>query len=419
MARRFYLAGFIALFCAAPLRAESKTFEITVAAGKHDRRNTPVTVLIRVPAALTKTTVAELQGPDGKATAGQLTASALLTKAKPAGDGELRELHFVLPELKAGSSATFKATVRDDTSPLAQAFSWKDTAGESTELRLGSTPVLRYMYKAIDESTPAAREQTFKVYHHVFDPEGKRLVTKGPGGLYTHHRGLFFGFNKVTYGDGKKCDVWHCTNGAHQLHEKFVASEAGALLGRHRLFIAWNAKPKETFAHEERELTVYEVPGGRLVEFASRVRTTGGPVKLDGDPQHAGFHFRAAQDVAEKEAQKQTYYLRPDGKGKLAETRNWTPKKPIAVNLPWNAMCFVLDGERYTAGYLDRPGNPKEARYSEREYGRFGSYFEYELTEAKPLEVNYRIWLQKGEMQVADMERLDNDFIAPVEVTVK
>ncbi len=164
-------------------------------------------------------------------------------------------------------------------------------------------------------------------------------------------------------------------------------------------------------------MTVYNIPGGTLLDFASRVESKVGKVKLDGDPQHAGFHFRADNEVAEK-TKAQTYFLRPDGKGKPGETRNW-PAQKDHVNLPWNAMSFVLGGERYTALYLDHPANPKEARFSERDYGRFGSYFEYELDEKKPLEVRYRLWLQKGEMTVAEAARLSADFVEPPTVRVE
>ena len=91
--------------------------------------------------------------------------------------------------------------------------------------------------------------------------------------LYPHHRGIFYGFNRISYGKGKTADVWHCTNGAHQAHDRFLASEAGPVLGRHRLAISWHGQDKQVFAEEERELTVYHVPSGQLVEFASRLRT--------------------------------------------------------------------------------------------------------------------------------------------------
>ena len=135
--------------------------------------------------------------------------------------------------------------------------------------------------------------------------------------------------------------------------------------------------------------------------------------------QHAGFQFRASNDVAAKTA-KQTYYLRPDGKGELGETRNWDPKtKKGPINLPWDAMSFVLDGKRYTVCYLNNPKNPGESRWSERDYGRFGCYFMYDITEDRPLVVSYRVWLQEGEMTVDQCEALSKDFTEPVKVVVK
>src|SRR5262249_42190962 len=141
----------------------------------------------------------------------------------------------------------------------------------------------------------------------------------------------------------------------------------------------------------------------------------------------AGFHFRADYEVndtveAAKKAKKpvDTYFLRPDGKGQPGETRNWDPKtKKGPANLPWDAMSFVLGGKRYPAVSLDRPDNPKEARFSERDYGRFGSYFEYQLTEKHPLSVGYRVWLREGEMTVEQCEALHKSFTQPLKVSVK
>ena len=86
--------------------------------------------------------------------------------------------------------------------------------------------------------------------------------------------------------------------------------------------------------------------------------------------------------------------------------------------MPWNAMSFVLGTNRYTVAYLDRPDNPKEGRFSEREYGRFGSYFEYTIEKDKPLTVNYRLWLQDGLMKPAEVAALSANFVEPVNVTV-
>ena len=155
-----------------------------------------------------------------------------------------------------------------------------------------------------------------------------------------------------------------------------------------------------------------------MIEFASRITTPGGRVRFDGDPQHSGFQFRAHNDVDVLTTQ-ETIYVRTDGTGKPGETRNWDPQtRQGPVNLPWNAMSFVLADKRYTVAYLDHPQNPKEARFSERNFGRFGSYFEYAIENKEQLNVNYRLWLQEQLMKPEEVAALSNDFVEPVKITV-
>lgn len=435
----------VACLCAADVFADTTTvvyrpesYELVVHAGDYDRVNTPVTVTIAVPkewADVELSLTAQgstIPAPPFSAFGGvQMTPPSLLNDAMPLQEVSgkvLREFHFVLDELKKGETKKYSLCAYDRThnpftedldSPFSKTpgFSWTDEEGLYNELSFGDRPVLRYMYEALDDSNPKDRERTYKVYHQVYNPAGDAIITKPHGGQFTHHRGLFFGFNRITYGDNKKCDTWHCSGDTHLAHTEFISEDVGPLLGRHTVGVAWNGQGKETFAEEERQMTVYNVPDGTLIEFASLLETTGGPIRLDGDPQHAGFQFRAAQEVA-AETSNQTYYLRPDGKGEMGQTRNWPGDKDVTVNLPWNAMSFVVGGQRYTAVYLDHPNNPKEARYSERPYGRFGSYFEYDLTKDNPLKLNYRVWVQEGEMTADQVKALSNDFTHPVHVDV-
>jgi hypothetical protein len=391
---------------------------VTITAGDHHRKNVPVCISLPPVALRDKPTTVILTGPDGKRIPAQLTGPGLLAPKET-----WREIHFILPRLKAGESLRLKALLSAESPPRGDGFSWHDHAGDFTELRFGTRPVLRYHYRAYDDSSKASRERTYKMFHHLYSPRGDVLTTGGlsddPDVHSPHHRGIFYGFNRISYGNGKTADVWHCTNGAYQAHDRFLASEAGPVLGRHRLAISCHGQDKQTFANEERELTVYNVPGGQLVEFASRLRPSAGPVKLDGDPQHAGLHFRADNEVFARTSN-QTIFVRPDGTGKPGETRNWDPAtRKGPVNLPWDAMSFVLHSKRYTVAYLDHPTNPKEARHSEREYGRIGSYFEYTLDKDKPLRVNYRLWLQEGLMKPAEVEVLSRDFVEPVGVAVQ
>jgi len=317
-------------------------------------------------------------------------------------------------------------------------MAWHDEAGKYSELRLGDRPVLRYINRPLDESTEQSRYETYKVFHHLFDPAGNQLVTGGPTGTeeyskdvkYPHHRGIFYGFNRITYGDGQKADTWHCNNGESQQHASFQSVFSGSWkkdpfngkdtnvpFSSHELAIDWIGSDGKVFAKEKRTVGATVRPNGTLVNFGSTLESAaGGTIHLDGDPQHAGFQFRSTPEVAANDADK-TYYLRTDGKGKLSETRNWdhknadSPQNAECTNRPWNAMSFVVGGTRYTALYLDHPDNPKPSRYSERDYGRFGSYFVADVTPEKPLTVRYQLWLQEGEMTVEQCEAMSQEFV--------
>ena len=79
-------------------------------------------------------------------------------------------------------------------------------------------------------------------------------------------------------------------------------------------------------------------------------------------------------------------------------------------------------GEREQPRVVVRPARHRqreEARGSERVYGRIGSYFEYDLTADKPLRVQYRLWLQEGEMTVEQCEALSRAFTDKIQVAAK
>ena len=311
-----------------------------------------------------------------------------------------RSISFFLPVLTIAFAA-------------ADEFSWQDTGGQHLDLKLGDRLVVRYQYEPIDESTPERRHDTYKPFHHVFDWEGKETITKGPGGKFPHHRGIYYGFSRCSYTDqsGKtfsKIDTWHCRK-AHQVHREIMQTRADADSASMTSLIAWISDEGVEFATEERTLGFsYNDRGDLVVEFISALSSVFPKMKVDGDPQHAGFQYRASNEVAESTA-KQTYYIRPaTGKAEPGKTINWSDKTDdeSTRNLPWKAMSFVAGGDRYTVLYIDSEENPKPARYSERDYGRFGSYFVKEITPENPLMVRYKLVIRKGEMGLEEIESL-------------
>ncbi|HKD36034.1 MAG TPA: DUF6807 family protein, partial [Pirellulales bacterium] len=314
-----FVSFFLSLLLGLPASsATAASVELTVHGGGHDRKDVSVMATIELPKNVHSPSSVELTLPDGKTIPAELTAVGICTGA--AGSPDRRELHFILPEIKAGETLSLKGKLNsaETSSSSASGFHWQDLPNDHFLLSNGDRPVLDYMCRPLDESSKDKRDETFKPYHHLYDPDGKILVTKGPGGLYPHHRAMFFGYNKISY-SGNTADVWHCTDGAYQSHEKLLDEEAGPVLGRHCVAIDWHGKDRVPFAHEQREMTVYSLPGGTIIDFASHLETARGKVHLDGDPQHSGFHFRAAQEVANKTS-KDTIFIRTDGPAKAGDT---------------------------------------------------------------------------------------------------
>jgi len=385
-------------------------FRILVEAGDVDRSNLPVRAPVTLAAAPADTTV-RIRLADGSQVPGQLIEPALVGAAGPS-----RAVVFVLPSLPAGDSVTVHAEIGGPAPAAPPRLAWVAEPAAAC-LTLGGKPLVRYEKPAYDAATEAARVASYKPFHHVFDPATGIRLTKGDGGQYTHHRGIFFGYNRIGHGDGKATtsDCWHCTGQSRQEHRDTLVETAGEVAGVQRVAIDWVGSDGRSILTETRELDVVPVAGGTVIDFASRLEAPA-PVGLDGDPQHAGVHFRASNEVSEA-TKRDTYYLRPDGRAAPGQYRNW-PQDKTYVDAPWHAASFVVGGQRYTVVRANRPANPGEARMSERDYARFGSYVAHTLAPGRPLELGYRFWVQPGEMAVEEAARIAADYARPARVTV-
>lgn len=296
-------------------------------------------------------------------------------------------------------------------------FSWKDEPGKYLDLTFKTRSIARYVYEPVDESSKERREETYKPYCHLYQWWSRdQFLTKGPGGKFTHHRGIYYGFSRISYTDAEgekheKVDTWHCRQAAQE-HQEFTALSAGADSASLTSKIDWLGNDGKVFAIEDRTMTFSLKGSDVVVDFESTLTPTVASLRLDGDPQHAGFQFRAHNSVFETAA-KATYYIRPEtGAGKPGVTINWSAKNDTEQtrDLPWKGMAVRMKDKTYTIAYLDSPSNPKPARYSERDYGRFGSYFATDVTAEEPLSVRYRLVVRQGEMTPQEIETLSTEF---------
>lgn len=374
---RCFLWGLGFALLAGACTSASSTYEVTVASGDVERTATPVHLDIDAASVMEATPVCVRTGTTEMP--GQVEVL----------DGSRRRLWWTVTQ-PAGVSTRY--TLHLGEACAAAAFTWRVDADTARTLLMAGRPVLQYIHPVFDSSDI---EHTKKPFHHVFDPaDGSPRITKGAGGLHSHHRGLFFGYTEVVV-EGDTLNHWWANEGEHQAHAAFVEEVSGPVFGGHTVRIVWNDRQGAPVAEEVRTVRAFRQPAGQtLIDWQTHLETRRGSIRLDGDRQHAGVQFRAAQIVAEHEDQ--TTFLRPAA---------WADRPPgeavnddAHVNLPWNAMQFDVDGEGFTVAYLSDPANPDGGRapFSERLYGRFGEFFPYDLTERQPLDVHYRWWITDG-----------------------
>ena len=275
----------------------------------------------------------------------------------------------------------------------ALAESFKDTKGKYLDILHDGKPIVRYMYEH-DTSTDEKKLETCKVYYNVMNEDGTDRITKGAGHLYPHHRGIFIGWMKVKSG-GKIHDLWHMKKGEAQVHKEILEQKSDKdktiLLTR----IEWLRMDGETpCIDEKRKVTVYhnDTEAHLLLDFETELKAVNGDVELSGDPEHAGFQYRAHESV---EKSKSVRYTFPEP--------GTNPKK--TTDMPWAAMTYRLAGKVYTVQHMTHPDNPKGWKYSAyRKYGRYGAFFETSIKDGETVKLKYRIRITTGEKP--DLEAL-------------
>ena len=293
---------------------------------------------------------------------------------------------FVVAAILAGP-----VVAADSPLPESGGFSLHDDPGQHLDILLDGKIVGRYMY-AYDTSTSAKREETYKPYLHVFDAAGKAPITKGLGGVFPHHRGIFIGFNKITF-QGKHYDRWHM-KGGEIVHQKFKEEKAGPDAATFTSLADWNSDPgKAPIMTEARTITFRRAPppGRLLVDVVSVLSAPNGDVKLEPDPEHSGVQYRAAFEL---DAAK-TIYVFPKLK---ADARK-------DVDLPWVGESYTLRDQRYSIVEFNHPENPRGIKYSAyRDYGRFGAFIPTTtIPKGESLTLKFEFLIAEGEMPPAEM----------------
>lgn len=256
---------------------------------------------------------------------------------------------------------------------------------EALDLKLGDAIWLRTITTPL---SGAHREETYKVHTHIYDFAGAAPITKGAGGKFTHHRGMFIGW-KDTLVEGTDYDTWHMTN-CSQEHVAWLELKSDENAASQVEEVRWNDELGKTFITEFRTIRARPGEDGtRIFDFQSKLRSMRGTIQLKGDLQHAGMQVRLADEVSEHEDT--TQYILPEG----AEERD----DDEVLNAWWVCCSAEVGGKRYWIMHMTPPSHPSGVPvYSIRRYARFGAFFEPELIEGRMLELNFRVLVSEHEL---------------------
>jgi len=266
-----------------------------------------------------------------------------------------------------------------------------------------------WLFTVTEPFDPARFEYTYKVYTHIYDPETDLLLTKGPGGKYTHHRGLFIGWKQTTV-EGAVYDTWHMKapgvkggRACFQELVRWIERSDNGTSATQKAEIAWcDAETRNAFIQETRQITVREQDGKRVIDFLSRLRNPGkNAIFLQGDPQHAGMQLRLANEISEHEDS--TSYILP--KGVTAD------KDDVTTPCNWACGVFTLNGKQRWIVHMTAPGFIDGSPvYSIRKYGRFGAFWETEIPPGETLATRFRILVSTSALTAEDCETLYQEY---------
>jgi len=238
------------------------------------------------------------------------------------------------------------------------------------------------------EYDPAQHRATYKPYTALLAPGTGRVLTKGVGGIDTHHRGLYLGWNAVEV-EGKTYDFWHMASGVYQQQTGYAARDDGGATAR----IAWCLPGGKTVLEEERSLRArVGEDGTRCFDFTTTLRAVDAPVRLRGDLHHAGMHVRLSNEVCFHPWS--TRYILPEDASARGNSR---------VTGAWWVCCSArVSGRRYWFMHMTDPAAFDNAPvYSTRAYGRFGAFWEVDLRPGEPRTFRFGVLLSTAPLDRA------------------
>lgn len=400
------VAIFGAVLSSAPVRAD--IIKVTVTTPQNIGEG-PITVPVSV-----------LLPKDFKAPAiGGIGGQLLPAQSEPVENGQTR-ITFIAPTLKAGEKRTFLV---DTTAP--------QTAGQGIELKREGANVDFLINGKLFTRYDTTTGPTKPYFYPLFAPGEKQIVRHWPvekiGGETTdhpHHRGLWF-----THGKVNGTDFWmESDKTGKTIHSGYGEVRGGPVYGVMQSRTNW-VKPEGTIiAEDAREVRVYGLSSGTLMDFAVTIKAIGGPLTF-GDTKEGSFALRLADSMRVAVEKGKT------AEGHILNSQGDKDAKTWGKSAAWCDYYGPVDGQTVGVAIFDDPSNPRHpTTWHVRDYGLFAvnpfGLHDFDkknpdgagdliVPDGQSVTFRYRLFFHQGTTLEAGVPQMGQAFITPIRASTE
>jgi hypothetical protein len=370
---------------------------VVVSAPNRDYRDAPISVVLDAPT--------EIPRADSSDWMPLVKRNGQTVPSDARRVGKKMEVAWLVPELKHGQKETYRVSFHTTTGLDAPPSNVRvEEKDRNLEIRIKDQLFTRY------DTTTGPNKPYF---YPLYAPDNRLVVrhyplekVAGETADHPHHRGMWF-----THGAVNGEDYWsEGGRTAKTVHSKYEDIRSGQVRGYFRAATDWINREGAKVAEDVREVNVYNLAEGRLMDFTLTLKAVGGPLVL-GDTKEGSFGLRLADSmrVAGGDGHIETSTGLKDGAawGKRAE---------------WVDYYGTVDGETVGVAILDNPKNLRHPTYWHvRDYGLFavnpfglhdfekgqpGGAGNYTIPAGGTLTFRYRLLFHKGataDARIADL----------------
>ncbi|MEM7232249.1 MAG: PmoA family protein [Planctomycetota bacterium] len=240
---------------------------------------------------------------------------------------------------------------------------------------------------------------------------------KGEANDHPHHRSLWFSHGLVN-----GTDFWHeGKETGKQLQEAILEVESGTERGRIKTKNRWVKKDGTIVCTDERELTFFEVEGGRVIDVKVTVHASHGEIVF-GDTKEGTMGIRTHPLMRLRKDERRGVFV---VKGKAINSRGHKNGELWGKRAEWVDYWAPSEGQTTGIAIFDHPKNPRHPTWwHARDYGLIGANpfgvhdFEGKKAGTGDLKVatgtsrvfRYRFYFHRGDSRAAKTAKLYAEF---------